>query len=49
MIVLKLLALDDFVRQTENIEIAKGKHKLPETIKEAYQLHKREILWQLKK
>lgn len=48
MIVLKLLALDDFVGQSENIEVAKGRYKLPQSIKEGYKLYKREMLWQVK-
>ena len=47
MIGLKLLALDDFYGQTENIEVAKGKYKLPQSIKEGYKLYKRQILWQV--
>ena len=49
MIVLKLLNIGNFYATSELIEVAKGKHKLPETISEAYKLYKREILWQLKK
>jgi len=49
MIGLKLLNIGDFYASSELIEVAKGKHKLPETLKEAYKLYKRELLWQLKK
>ena len=48
MIVLRLLALDEFYGQTENIEVAKGRYKLPQSIKEGYKLYKREALWQTK-
>jgi hypothetical protein len=43
MIFIKLLNLDNFYGQTENIEIAKGKYKLPTTLKEGYKQIKREI------
>jgi len=45
MIVLKLLALDDFYGQGEYIELAKGKNKLPETIKEGIKQIKRNKQW----
>lgn len=41
MIFIKLLNIDNFYGQTENIEIAKGKYKLPETIKEGIKQIKR--------
>ena len=34
--------------ETENIRIAKGKYKLPETVKEGYKKFKNEIKWQKK-
>jgi len=34
MILFKLLKSNDFYGCTENIEIAKGKYKMPETLKE---------------
>lgn len=43
MIFIKLLNLDNFYGQTENIEIAKGKYKLPTTLKEGYKQIKREL------
>lgn len=43
MIVLKLLQIDDFYGVSENIEIAKGKYKLPQTLKEGYKQIKRQI------
>lgn len=43
MIFIKLLNIDNFYGQTENIEIAKGKYKLPTTLKEGYKQIKREI------
>lgn len=41
MIVLKLLHIDNFYGVSENIEIAKGKYKLPETLKEGFKQVKR--------
>lgn len=35
--------------KSENIQIAKGKYKLPDSIKEAYDQFKTEIKWQSKK
>ena len=46
MTILKLLNIDEFYGVSENIEIAKGKNKLPETIKEGFKQVKREIKWQ---
>lgn len=43
MIFIKLLNLDNFYGQTENIEIAKGKYKLPTSLKEGYKQIKREL------
>lgn len=43
MIVLKLLNADDFYGVSENIEIAKGKYKLPTSIKEGIKQFKRQI------
>ena len=34
MIVIDLLQLDEWLGVSENVEIAKGKYKLPKTIKE---------------
>ena len=34
--------------ETENIRIAQGKYKLPETLKETYKQIKTEIKWQKK-
>ena len=41
MIVLKLLNIDNFYGVSENIEIAKGKYKMPETLKEGFKHVKR--------
>ena len=41
MIVLKLLNIDEFYGISEEIEIAKGKYKMPETIKEGFKQVKR--------
>tara|TARA_R110002051_G_scaffold88619_1_gene156002 strand:+ start:11460 stop:11612 length:153 start_codon:yes stop_codon:yes gene_type:complete len=49
MIFLKLLAVDEFYAQSETIEIAKGKYKLPESIKETIKLYKRKALWQVQR
>jgi hypothetical protein len=35
--------------ETENIKIAQGKYKLPETIREGYKQLKKEIRWEYKK
>lgn len=43
--IVKLLALDDWVGCTENIDIAKGKNRLPLTFREAWQQNKREKQW----
>ena len=41
MTLIKLLNLDDFYGQDETIEIAKGKYKLAETLKEGIKQIKR--------
>lgn len=41
MVVLKLLSIDNFYASSEVIEIAKGKYKLPENIKEGVEQIKR--------
>jgi hypothetical protein len=41
MVIIKLLNLDDFYGSGEAIEIAKGKYKLAETLKEGYKQIKR--------
>jgi hypothetical protein len=46
MTILKLLNIDKFYGVSKNIEIAKGKNKLPETIKEGFKQVKRHIKWQ---
>tara|TARA_R100001591_G_scaffold32746_3_gene43788 strand:+ start:645 stop:800 length:156 start_codon:yes stop_codon:yes gene_type:complete len=48
MIIFKLLKIDNFYAKSENIEIAKGKYKLPETLKEGFKKIIREIKWQQK-
>ena len=47
MRILKLLNVDKFYGKDEFIEIAKGKNKLPETLKEGYQQIKRKIRWRI--
>jgi len=49
MIFLKLLNIDEFYGKSEIIEIAKGRNKAPESLKEMYKNAKRRIKWQLKK
>jgi len=46
MIILKLLNIDEFYGVSENIEIAKGKNKMPETFKEGFKQIKRKTKWQ---
>ena len=41
MILFKLLNIDDFYGVSEEIEVAKGKYKLPLTLKEGYKQIKR--------
>tara|TARA_R110001632_G_scaffold212583_4_gene338544 strand:- start:1973 stop:2131 length:159 start_codon:yes stop_codon:yes gene_type:complete len=43
--ILELLSLEEWMGQTENIEIAKGKYKIPLTIKEKRKQLKREKVW----
>jgi len=43
MIVLKLLRLDDFYGVSENIDIAKGKYKMPESFNEGFKFIKRKL------
>jgi|31_taG_2_1085359.scaffolds.fasta_scaffold20211_2 hypothetical protein len=35
--------------KSENVQIAKGKYKLPSSVKEAYNQFKQELKWQSKK
>ena len=44
--ILKILNAFPYYAETENIEIAKGKFKLPTTLKEGFELTKRKIKWQ---
>tara|TARA_R110000824_G_scaffold127180_2_gene287179 strand:- start:391 stop:537 length:147 start_codon:yes stop_codon:yes gene_type:complete len=39
--ILELLSLDNYYGKSELIEFAKGKYKIPTTIKEAYKQNKR--------
>ena len=41
MLIIKLLNIDEFYGISENIEIAKGKYKLSETVKEGIKQIKR--------
>lgn len=40
-----MLSISDFYGESEAIDIAKGKHKLPSTIKEGVKQKKRELAW----
>jgi len=44
--IIELLKLDDYYGKSELIEIAKGKYKAPETIKEGIKQAKRNVKWQ---
>ena len=44
-----LLRLFDYYGEAEEIEIAKGRYKAPETIKEGIKNAKRQIQWQKRK
>lgn len=44
--ILKLLKEAEYLGMGENIDIAKGKYKLPESIKEAKEQNKRARAWQ---
>ena len=43
--ILKLLELQDYKGVSENIEIAKGKHKLETSFKESWKQFKRKKAW----
>lgn len=45
----ELLRLDNFYNESEFIEIAKGKNKLPINLKEGLKKIKRDIKWQKKR
>ena len=47
--IIKLLSLQDYFNVSEFVEIAKGKYKIPRTIKEKSQQVKREKRWQQKR
>jgi len=44
--IIELLKTDNFYGISENIDIAKGKYKAPETIKEGIKNAKRRLKWQ---
>ena len=44
--IIELLKLDDYYGKSELIEIAKGRYKAPETIKEGVKQAKRKMKWQ---
>lgn len=43
--IIEMLKVTDYFAQSENIEIAKGKHKIPTKVKEALKQAKREIIF----
>ena len=48
--IIQILDLLKYVNgETENIKIAQGKYKLPDDIKESYNLLKKQIKWQSRK
>lgn len=47
--ILEMLRLDNFYNEDETIEIAKGKNKLPESLKEGFKQFKRELKCRRKK
>lgn len=47
-IILDMLNMDEFYNISEEIEIAKGKYKLPMTFKEGYRKVKRQAKWSQK-
>jgi len=46
MIILKLLNIDEFYGLSKTIDIAKGKNKLPQSLKEGFEQIKRKTKWQ---
>lgn len=48
-IILDILAMDEFYGVSEEIEIAKGKYKLPTGIREGLKQRKRKAKWSLKR
>jgi len=47
--IIELLKTDDFYGIAEEIEVAKGRYKAPETIKEGVKQAKRKLQWQRRK
>tara|TARA_R110002096_G_scaffold240693_1_gene432555 strand:- start:75 stop:236 length:162 start_codon:yes stop_codon:yes gene_type:complete len=45
--ILELLSQKDWIGYSENIDIAKGKYKIPRTVKEEIEQVKRENVWQI--
>ena len=44
--ILSLLSLKEYYGVSEVVEVAKGKHKTPNTVIEAYKQFKRALKWQ---
>ena len=47
--ILKMLSIDEFKGQSELIDIAKGKYKIPNGFKEGVKQVKRELAWKRRK
>lgn len=47
--ILEMLRLDNHYGESELIEIAKGKYKIPKTVKEVFEQHRRKIKFKAKK
>lgn len=47
--IIELLKTDDFYGVSEEVDIAKGKYKVPQTVKEGIKKVKRDMQWQKKK
>jgi len=43
--ILQILNFQEFLGVSENIEIAKGKYKIPNSISEAFNQFKRDLKW----
>jgi hypothetical protein len=43
--VIQMLTIDDFIRESEYIDIAKGRNEIPKTFTKAYKQVKRKYAW----
>lgn len=48
-LIIDLLKMDEFYAVSEEVEIAKGKYKVPQTVKEGIKQVKRKAQWQRKR